>query len=55
MGASVGTPPTEERKTGRLIPVPFNSAASSGRNRRTEPRDPMASIDFDFPAKQRRE
>jgi chromosome segregation ATPase len=46
------TPPTEERKTGRLIPVPFNTAASAGqRTRRTA--EPVASIDFKFPAQGR--
>jgi chromosome segregation ATPase len=56
LGAAVGAPlTTEERKTGRLISVPFNSATGTGKNRRAEPRDPMSSIDFDFPAKQRRE
>jgi hypothetical protein len=54
LGAALGAPTTEERKTGRLISVPFNNAAA-GRGRRAEPRDPIASIDFNPPAKQRRE
>jgi chromosome segregation ATPase len=55
IGAAVGTSPTEERKTGRLISVPFNNATAAGKNRRAEARDPISSIDFNFPAKQRRE
>jgi chromosome segregation ATPase len=55
-GTAGAAPQQEERKTGRLISVPFNSAAAAGgRNRRAESRDPIASLDFNFPAKQRRE
>jgi chromosome segregation ATPase len=54
-GAPGAAPQQEERKTGRLISVPFNTAAAGGRSRRTESRDPIASLDFNFPAKQRRE
>jgi chromosome segregation ATPase len=44
----------EERKTGRLISAPFNSAAPAARKtRRADSRDPIASIDFKFPARGR--
>jgi hypothetical protein len=47
-------PASEERKTGRLISAPFNSAAPAGRKtRRADSRDPIASIDFKFPARGR--
>jgi chromosome segregation ATPase len=43
--------PAEEKKAGRLIPVPFNTTASGGGKRRTA--EPVASIDFKFPAQGR--
>jgi chromosome segregation ATPase len=47
-------PAPEDRKTGRLISAPFNSAAPAGRKtRRADSRDPIASIDFKFPARGR--
>jgi len=45
----------EDRKTGRLISVPFTNAAAGGRSRRADSREPIASLDFNFPAKQRRD
>jgi chromosome segregation ATPase len=51
---TASAPATEERKIGRLIPVPFNSAATGGqRTRRAESREPIASLDFNFPARRR--
>ena len=55
--AVVAPPPavSEDRKTGRLISVPFTNAAAGGRSRRADSREPIASLDFNFPAKQRRD
>jgi chromosome segregation ATPase len=49
------TAPSEERKTGRLIPVPFSTAAAAAgqRTRRADSREPIASLDFNFPAQRR--
>ena len=53
-GVKMAGAPSEERKTGRLIPVPFNTAVSAGsKTRRAEAREPLASIDFNFPAQRR--
>jgi chromosome segregation ATPase len=53
-GVKMTSGPAEERKIGRLIPVPFNTAATSGqRTRRADSREPIASLDFNFPAQRR--
>jgi hypothetical protein len=43
------TAPSEERKTGRLISVPFPTATRTEESPRRS-REPIASIDFNFPA-----
>jgi hypothetical protein len=54
-GVKMAGAPAEERKTGRLIPVPFNTAAAAAgqRTRRADSREPIASLDFNFPAQRR--
>jgi chromosome segregation ATPase len=53
-GVKMTSGPAEERKIGRLIPVPFNTAATAGqRTRRADSREPIASLDFNFPAQRR--
>ena len=53
-GVKMAGAPSEERKTGRLIPVPFSTAAAAGqRTRRADSREPIASLDFNFPAQRR--
>jgi chromosome segregation ATPase len=54
-GVKMTATPSEERKTGRLIPVPFSTAAAAAgqRTRRADSREPIASLDFNFPAQRR--
>ena len=52
-GAGGASQQTDERKIGRLISAPFNSAAAGRKARRADSRDPIASIDFKFPAQGR--
>jgi hypothetical protein len=53
-GVKMAGAQSEERKTGRLIPVPFSTAAAAGqRTRRADSREPIASLDFNFPAQRR--